>query len=351
MEYLLHHTRQKCGPPTECSNHAEQDCRVLNALRMDFSALAREGLILVDNVRDHIDDTRGLRRDVANGRLVAIRRGAYVESRLWHGLSGREQHLLRARAVVAASGRPIVLAGKSAAAAWGMPIAGDWPAEVSVLDEWRGGGRSEPGVRVSAVGFATARTETVHGMRVTSLARTALDVARVQSFANALGSADWALWRKNPLAISADELFEDLALLHPRTGERHLRRVVRNATSLSDSFGESHARAVIHLLGFAPPELQVTFRDSEGAMEPDFFWRGVMKAAEFDGKAKYTKNEFTKGDPGEVVWREKKREDRLRRQGCGVTRILTEHVMNPPRLERLLLEAGIPRGGANASRR
>lgn len=322
-----------------------------NALRMDFSALARDGLILAGSIRDHIDDTRGLRREVANGRLVAIRRGAYVESRLWHGLSGRQRHLLRARAVIAATGRPIVLAGTSAAAAWGMPIAGDWPAEVSVLDEWRGGGRSDPGVRASAVGFATATIETVHGMTVTSLARTALDVARVHSFADAIGSVDWALWRKNPLAITVDELFDELARLRPRTGERHLRRVSGFATGLSDSFGESQCRAVIHLLGFARPELQVEIRDSEGAMHPDFLWREVMGVAEFDGKAKYTRNEFTHGDPGDVVWREKKREDRLRRRGCGVTRILTEHVAAPPRLERLLLDAGIPRGGVNTSRK
>jgi hypothetical protein len=72
---------------------------------------------------------------------------------------------------------------------------------------------------------------------------------------------------------------------------------------------------------------------------------------EFDGKQKYTRNEYTGGNPGEVAWKEKKREDRLRALGCGVVRILTEHVMNPPALARMLVAAGIPRGGGIRSRR
>lgn len=80
-------------------------------------------------------------------------------------------------------------------------------------------------------------------------------------------------------------------------------------------------------------------------MFTDFWWRSVNVASEFDGKQKYTRQEYTGGDPGEVVWREKKREDRLRRQVRGIVRILTSDVKHPARLERLLLDAGIPRRG------
>jgi hypothetical protein len=327
-----------------------EGCFSDDAGRMDFSALDDDGLILFNRVRNRIDDSFALRREVARGKLVALRRGAFVESRLWAETSKRDQHLLRARAVVAATGRPVALCGISAAAAWGMPIAGEWPIEVSVLDAWKGGGRSEPGVRSTSAGFASARIETLNGLPVTSLARTALDVARLHSFADAVGSVDWALWRRNEMAISSAELFEELSLLAPRTGRRHLARITGFGTSLSDSFEESRGRAIIHLLGFAQPELQVEFRDSQGLMMPDYFWRSVRQAAEFDGKSKYTRDQFTGGDPGEVVWREKKREDRLRKLVLGVTRILTSDVSHPPRLARLLLEAGVPRGGDNRSR-
>ncbi len=312
---------------------------------MEYTALDCDGLILFDRVRGLVGDARVLRRDVERGILVKLRRGAFVERSRWDQLEPRDRHLLRIHAVAAVAREPVIVAGESAAAVWGMPIAGDWPAEVTIMQEWRGGGRSEPGVRRTAAGFTTARIDELDGLRVTSLSRTALDVARRASFPDAIASLDWALWRKNPRAVSKEELQDELRRLNPRARARHLERALEFSTSLSDSFGESKTRAVIHLLGFAAPELQVEFRDSQGTIQPDFFWRSVMHAAEFDGKAKYTRQEYTHGNPGEVVWREKKREDRLRRAGCGVTRILTEHVEHPHRLETMLLEAGIPRGG------
>jgi hypothetical protein len=312
---------------------------------MDYTPFARDGLLLSRHVRRHVDDSRSLTRGVDRGELVRLRRGAFVPTSIWSDASARERHILRIRAVLAAAERPIVVCGESAAALWGMPLAGDWPDVVSVLDEWRGGGRAEPGVRRTAAGFRSAKIVELDGFRVTDLARTALDVARRTSFANAIGSVDWSLSRRNDRAVSAETLFDDALNFDARLGRRHLQRVVGFASPLSDSFGESMCRAVIHLQGFERPELQVEFRDSEGAMYPDFFWRSMGGAAEFDGKQKYTRNEFTAGDPGDVVWREKKREDRLRRQVSGVTRLLTNDVMNSDRLSARLTALGVPRGG------
>lgn len=84
-------------------------------------------------------------------------------------------------------------------------------------------------------------------------------------------------------------------------------------------------------------------RDSQGEMFPDYFWRDVRIAGEFDGKEKYMRPQYSPRAPGETVWQEKKREDRLRALNLGVVRILTEHVENPQRLESLLVSAGVPR--------
>ena len=96
--------------------------------------------------------------------------------------------------------------------------------------------------------------------------------------------------------------------------------------------------------------MQAQFRDDHGLIEPDYLWESVGQAGEFDGKSKYTRNEYTAGNPGEVVWKEKKREDRLRRMVRGVTRIIAPDVENPARLVGLLLAAGVPRGGKRGSR-
>src|SRR5690606_34850230 len=90
----------------------------------------------------------------------------------------------------------------------------------------------------------------------------------------------------------------------------HVLRAIEFASELSDSVGESLARVAIHEAGFEPPQLQVELRDAEGVLRPDFLWPGIA-AGEFDGRVKYTRQEYHHGDPADVVWREKRREDRL----------------------------------------
>jgi hypothetical protein len=280
---------------------------------MDYSPYLRNGLLIVSETGHLLDDSRSLTRDVDRGALVRIRRGVYVPSSAWNDATPRFQHVLRVRAVLAAADRPVAIAGRSAAAVWGMPIEGNWPDEVTVLDDWRGGGRAEPGVRRTSAGFRTANLVKIDGIPVTCLTRTANDVARRASFVNGVGSLDWALWRGNKHSVSKEDLIDDLRCLDSRVGIRHLERSINFSTHLSDSFRESKCRAVIHLLGFAQPHLQYEFSDAQGKMYPDFTWLSQRKLAEFDGKMKYTRDEFNGGDPGETVWREKKREDRLRR--------------------------------------
>ena len=309
---------------------------------MTYAHVSRNGLILADAIRPFVSE-RVVARDVAAGALVRLRRGAYVERERWDSASQRERHIMRIHAVVAASEKPLVIGGISAAALWGMPVKGPWPVDVTLLERINRGGRSAPGIRRITTGYASASLVEVGGVTTTDLARTALDVARSHKFSDAVGSVDWALWRKNPRAISPSDLESELIRLNPRAGRAQLERVVQFASPLSDSFYESAARAVMHQLGFAAPELQVSLKDSQGEMIPDFLWRDVRRVGEFDGKEKYTRALYTQGNPGETVWREKKREDRLRAMDLGVIRILTEHVENPQRLEQLLVSAGVPR--------
>jgi len=309
---------------------------------MTYEPFTRNGLILLDVIRPFVTE-RTLRRDLAAGTLLRLRRGVFVDSTQWAKLSPRGQHIYKMRAVAALARHSVLFCGESAAAAWNMPINGDWPDDVSVLEPWRGGGQSNPGVRKVSTGATTARTVTINSLVVTDLARTVLDVTRPRSFTDAIGSVDWALWRKNTHAITADDLLADLRRLNPRVGGVHLQRLIEFATPLSDSFWESAARAVIYQLGFVAPELQVRLSDSRGEMIPDFCWLSVKVLGEFDGKEKYTRDEYTNGDPSDVVWREKRREDRLRALGFTVVRIVADDVANPAKLNKLLVDAGVPR--------
>ncbi|CAN5341051.1 hypothetical protein BH11ACT2_BH11ACT2_10900 [soil metagenome] len=310
---------------------------------MTYSALMRNGILhSSDYLRTH-KDIRDLTTAVNRGQLVKLRRGAYADAGEWADLDERGKHLLRVRAVLAAAREERPLAGFSAAAVWKMWVS-EFPADVTLLDRWKGGGRSEPGVRRISAAFDSAATYRVDGLLVTSIARTALDVARSTDFTRAIGSLDWALWHKNPWRISHDALFGELEKLPLSVGRRHLETCIRFASPLSDSFGESFGRALMFELGYEAPEQQAKFPAPNGSYFVDYFWRRLGLIGEFDGKGKYLNDNWNGRDPGEAVWKEKKREDDLRSQGNSFVRIFWADLLNPALLVAKLDRAGVPRG-------
>lgn len=279
-------------------------------------------------------------RAAKRGELVRIRRGAFCESGHWAELSPREKHVLRMRAVDAAAEQRLVFRSYSAGALWGMPILDEWPSDVYVCADPASGGRSSPGVRRHPLDPAQVAER--DGLLVTPVASTVLDVALASAFAPAVATLDWALWRKNAFRVTADAIRGELEARTLRYRRCHAEAAIDFASDLSDTFGESMTRAVIYELGYPVPELQVRFSDRQGNMYADYFWRSQRKVGEFDGAAKYLRREYAGGlTPGEVVWREKKREDRLRRQCDGVIRIIWAETRNPHLLDTQLREFGL----------
>jgi hypothetical protein len=94
------------------------------------------------------------------------------------------------------------------------------------------------------------------------------------------------------------------------------------------------------LLNLPRPDLQVELEDDEGLIGiADFGWPGVI--GEFDGRTKYG---VTPGsDPttaAQVLWQEKVREDRIRRQ-ARLARWTWSDAMVPSRLARVLAGQGV----------
>jgi predicted transcriptional regulator of viral defense system len=307
----------------------------------DIGRLRRE-LIFVEDARAVGVDPRELQRACRKGVMTRVRRGVYIPTSLWRELDGRDQHLLAIVAVTHRCQPPFLVAGASAGAVWGLPYAAAWPAEVTLLIPAATGGKSERGVRRTVVSAEGAVGVAIDGIPVTTFARTALDMARTEDFPMAVAILDRAMWRRDANAATIDELYRELGRAGFVRRGGHLVRALSFASELSDSPYESLTRATIHELGFVAPLLQVELRDREGIITPDFLWPGIA-AAEFDGRVKYTRDEFTGGDPSGVVWREKKREDRLRRLVPTVVRIVADDVHDRGRLARLLDEANVPR--------
>ncbi|MDH6237961.1 hypothetical protein [Cryobacterium sp. CG_9.6] len=256
-------------------------------------------------------------------RIIRLRHGVYMNAREWADLDLDARYLCRIRAFAAVSAAPPVFSHYSAAAIWGLPRPSTWPADVHVQTPAAPGGRSRHGIVRHP--SATPGTIVTHeGLQVTPVAHTAVAMARILSFPDAVAMMDKSIHvpRRGPALTTRDDLECALdALRGPRrlVGRTKAQRAAEFACTQSDSGGESVSRAHIFLLGFMAPELQVRFDDAHGLIGfVDFFWRRINRAGEFDGLGKYLKEEFTQGlSIAEIVMNEKRREDRIR--ACGPT--------------------------------
>jgi hypothetical protein len=233
----------------------------------------------------------------------------------------------------------------TAAAIWRLPRIGTWPDVAHVVAPPASGGRSEGRLRRHAVG--AGKVDIVDGLRVTSLARTVVDVGRFDGFLNGVVAADHALRgiglvAPRRVAVGIEELEREVALFPRGRGVAIAREAIRFADGGAESAGESLSRVRMRELGIPAPELQLVIRDAEGAMRVDFCWRSRRIVGEFDGIAKYLREELREGrTPAEVVVAEKRREDRLRRLGWFVIRWGWDDALSASRFRVILAAAGL----------
>ena len=254
---------------------------------------------------------RQLRRRHADGSLLRLTSGVYVETASFAALTSNDQYRTRLRAIALTADTATQFSHDSAAAEWGLPSIGPWPRIAHQVVASSAGGTSRVSIRRHALGLDPDAIE-LNGIVVTSLARTVIDMASSAPFVRAVAMADRAL-RLAPEGLDFDRALET------RESSRGLVRaasVIEFASPLAASAGESFARVQFLALGYPPPELQVAFFDENGfAGEVDFYFRELDLIVEFDGDSKYgARREFQRGLTLEqMLLREKAREDRLRR--------------------------------------
>ncbi|MBC7591658.1 MAG: hypothetical protein H7226_11535 [Salinibacterium sp.] len=289
-------------------------------------------------------DRRQLARQAARGELHRVRPGAYAPASAWSSLTPDGRYRLHVRAASESQSTRPILSHQSAAVILGLPILGSWPNTVHRLSERASGGRSHGDVVAHPTRLDRVELVEVEGMLVTSLARTVVDLAAVSSLTSGVVSADSALSRRRKGRIrSADiELAWEAAM--PIKAHRRAAFVLAFSTDKADTPAESVSRVNMHIAGFAPPRLQWSWFDYRGRIgESDFDWEEIDHIGEVDGKMKYLKDEYLKGrEPGEIVYLEKIREDRLRALPKKVTRWGWDIATNPQRLRAHLLNEGVP---------
>ncbi|MGQ0574425.1 MAG: type IV toxin-antitoxin system AbiEi family antitoxin domain-containing protein [Pseudonocardia sp.] len=255
-----------------------------------------------------------LRRSVRVGKLVALRRGAYVDAA---GMPDEPvaRHALQVRAAVRHLDQGAVVSHVSAAAVHGIAIWNVALTRVHVTRNRRTGARRTRSLDVHAAPLDPDEIIAVDGVASTSVARTVVDLARTLPFEQAVVIADSAL-RRGLVRPAQLRAAVDRALRRP--GNPQARRVVAFADGRSDNPGESRSRIAIHRAGLPAPQLQ--WRVPGLRVDADFAWPELGTIGEFDGKVKYGRLLRPGQEPGDVVFAEKVREDAIRAERLHVAR-------------------------------
>ncbi|EAP99670.1 hypothetical protein JNB_05864 [Janibacter sp. HTCC2649] len=266
-----------------------------------------------------------------------VRHGVWVDATVWVGLDPTQRHaaFVHATSLQRRLDAPLIAAGTSAAALWGLPRIEAWPSHVRHLVT----GRRVRGSAIMRpmVGLETDPQE-VHGVLVTPVARTVIDLARSGSLVTAVAAADHALRHE---LCSPSELIAEVAAIPRRAAGRTSAALTRDlADPLSMSAGESLSRVQMFHLNLPKPILQRELHDGEGLIGlGDFWWEGVV--GEFDGKVKYRiPAGATAEEASRILWAEKRREDRIRTR-ARMARWVWFDALRPDRLLQKLAHVGI----------
>lgn len=186
---------------------------------------------------------------------------------------------LRAEGAWLWSGRRGVVAGRAASALHGSK----WVAQDTPVELLWSNSNPPPGILTRRERIASDEVSRVHGMLVTTPARTALDLGRHLPRNEAVARLD-ALAQAT--GITADDV---LRLTHRYPGTKGVRRC-REALSLMDAGAQSPQETRLRLLlidsGFPRPQTQIPLFDPPGYAFGylDMGWQDMWITVEYDGE-------------------------------------------------------------------
>lgn len=297
--------------------------------------------------------SRKLTDEIRRGRVVRLRQGVHIAAEAVPD-DGRERHLLQAAAEQAADPR-LVASHETAALAWGLPLI-DEDAAVSsapVLTAPRGTGRRSGTTATARIHVAELPSHHItrhpEGLRLTSPARTAIDVAAgelphvlvVLDATLRLECQQISSGRRRDLANPRIQDAGRTLLLEAATTARPRDPALRAAIALADARRETPIESLsaghMRLAGIPDPIPQAHIRTVLGSLYSDFLWPEHRLIGEADGALKYQTQD--------AMLQEKQREQVLRDMGFSIVRWTGKEIHLTParvidRIERALAAAG-----------
>lgn len=271
-------------------NLPAQNPRYKSVTRRNISdALSKKLVMTTHGWRAAGVSAKMLRTLTRSGDLVRMRQGVYATRSAmdWAKDDPVRTHVLYTLAARAWVGHDAAASYHSAATLHRLDLLKSPPdgtVTLTLPPTRRWGRPHSAGVVFHAAELPPEHVTSLYGLKVTTVARTVVDLARTLPFADAVVVADSALRAEK---ATKPELRHTLDSCASWPGVRQARRVVAFADERAGSALESAARVVFDESGLDPPELQVTIHGPGFAFLVDFFWRKHRVIAEADGLAKY----------------------------------------------------------------
>lgn len=277
---------------------------------------------------------RNLRTLHRRGAIERDRNGLFFRADEFAALTPMQRHIAVAMKVQAGLSGDFVLGGHTAAAYLGLWTPDAWneqpkPICLYALDHRNAQVRKD--LHVLATPLLVSEAIVVNGVSVTSVPRTALDLARGRDLPWALVPLDSAL-RLGASRVSLQRMRERM---HRWPGTRRLQLAIDAADRRSESALESRSRGVFAEMRLPSPQLQCWLAGASGReYRVDFAWPDAWLIGEADGWGKFGEHE---ADWKAKYRKEKLREDDLRAAGWTVVR-WTYETLHPMarRIARLL---------------
>ena len=265
-----------------------------------------------------------IRAELGSRRWLRLRKGVYVERRVVAAAGAVDRHLLDCVAVLVSLDPGPVLSHASAARLHGLVVPRSEASDVRVTDveQWRRG----RGYRVARAVLPADDVAPWLAFEVTTVARTLVDCAREWSMTDGVIAMDAALQHRK---VTRTVLAAAVLAARHRAGIATAARAYGLCDGRAESPLETRGRLAIRSAGLPVPELQVELHDDDGFIgRVDGWYDDAAVVIEFDGRVKYTEPRDGES-PGEAVWKEKRREDRMRAHGVRFVRVVNDDLGSP----------------------
>ena len=256
---------------------------------------------------------------VREGQLLRLRRGVYVVWSEHQQRSEQDRHTVLCRAVLSQLGGNVALSHQSGSTAYGHD---QWGWDTSVVHVTRldgNAGRREAGVQHHVGRIRDCDLVERDGLLTLVEERVVVEAAVELGVERGLCIIDSSLRAGR---VTKQSLVERAESIPEWPRSRRARLAVQLGDGAAATVGETRSRYLFWRAGLPSSELQWQVRDGSGQVVAitDFAWPDADHVGEFDGRRKYERDLRPGEEPADGVFREKRREDRIRDCGLGMSR-------------------------------